>query len=92
MKRDKKKVHRGKPVYTFQGVDYLARRDTSRCLGVCRKHKNGRYYMGSKSNPLSFHNFKHRARLFVLIHDTQTPDSSMRLNIDAFVYHVFSLC
>ena len=45
MKRDKKKVHRGKPVYTFQGVDYLARRDTSRCLGVCRKHKNGRYYM-----------------------------------------------
>ena len=45
MKRNKKKVHRGKPVYTFQGVDYLARRDTSRCLGVCRKHKNGRYYM-----------------------------------------------
>ena len=39
MKRNKKKVHRGKPVYTFQGVDYLARRDTSRCLGVCRKHK-----------------------------------------------------
>ena len=45
MKRDKKKTHRGKPVYTFQGVDYLAKRDTSRCLGSCIKLQNGRYYM-----------------------------------------------
>lgn len=45
MKYNKKRCYKGKKIYTFQGIDYLAWKDTGRSFGNCIKHTNGRYYM-----------------------------------------------
>ena len=43
-----KKFYKGIKIYTFQGLDHLARKDIHNYLGEPIKQKNGRYYMTLK--------------------------------------------